>query len=162
MTDSQLNPKFVQACQYIAQGAGVKKACENAHFQQEDFFTCLRLSEEAGRIYTRAREIRADFRFENAENILAELRMGLYDANTARVMLDAVKWQTAKEKPKVYGDSTILRGDKENPLDIGLANLLDAAAQRRTLAAPDVIEGQYTVLPAAESVPTDKKPNDFI
>ena len=32
--------------------------------------------------------------------------------------MDAIKWQTAKENPKKYGDAVTVRGDKSAPLEV--------------------------------------------
>jgi len=53
----------------------------------------------------RARESRADVRFESIDQIMDDLKAGIIDAQQARVMMDAIKWQCGKEKALVYGDS---------------------------------------------------------
>lgn len=68
--------------------------------------------------YMRAREIRADARFERIDTVLIDMRAGKIDAQQARVEIDAIKWQAGKEKAKVYGEAVTLRGDKDNPLQI--------------------------------------------
>lgn len=54
--------------------------------------------------YARAREARADFRADRIDGYVTKLIAGEIDPNTARVAIDAEKWQAGKEKPKVYGD----------------------------------------------------------
>lgn len=68
--------------------------------------------------YARAREIRADARFERIDCVLTDMRAGVVDAQQARVEIDAIKWQAGREKPKVYGDAMTLKGDKDNPLRV--------------------------------------------
>jgi hypothetical protein len=48
--------------------------------------------------------------------IAADLRKGEIDPNTARVLIDAIKWQTGKEAPKSFGD----RSHVEHSGDVGL------------------------------------------
>ena len=54
--------------------------------------------------YARARQTRADTRFDRLDQVIADMRAGVIDANQARVEMDAIKWQAGKEKPKAYGD----------------------------------------------------------
>lgn len=85
----------------------------------------------------RAREARADARFEQVDEIMRKLEGGEIDHNQARVMLDGVKWQTGKEAPKRYGDRLELAGDKENPLVISVAERIRGKlAERRGIDAP--------------------------
>lgn len=77
--------------------------------------------------YARARECRADARFEAVDDIMAALRLGKIDAQAARVMLDAIKWQTGKENAKKYGEAVTVKGDRDNPLQVRTArDLTDA------------------------------------
>lgn len=133
-------PDNEEICENIAMGDSVLQACEKAGISDKAFYKRLIRDDKAVELYMRARATRAHARHESVDAIKEELRLGLIDPNTARVLLDAVKWQSGKENAKVYGDSTILRGDKENPLDIGLAALLDSAGTRR--ATLPAIEGE--------------------
>lgn len=58
--------------------------------------------------YARARKIRAACRAEQLDEIMSDLHNKKIDANQARVMLDAIKWQTAKEDPRTYGDKQVV------------------------------------------------------
>lgn len=86
--------------------------------------------------YARAREVRADARFERIDCVIDDMRNKVIDAQQARVEIDAIKWQSGREKPKVYGESVTLKGDKDNPLrvskpqDLTDVDLLAIAAGR--------------------------------
>ena len=54
--------------------------------------------------YARARETRADARFEALDGVIVALQAGQIDPASARVMVDTIKWQCAHEKPKRYSD----------------------------------------------------------
>lgn len=56
--------------------------------------------------YARAREARADARFESIDAVLGNLHAGKIDAQVARVMIDTIKWQAGKERPARYGERT--------------------------------------------------------
>jgi len=54
--------------------------------------------------YARAREERADSRFDEISEIKRQLLDGDIKSDVARVAIDALKWQAGKELPKKYGD----------------------------------------------------------
>jgi len=49
----------------------------------------------------------------------------------SKVRIDTRKWLAGKLRPKKYGDATTIRGDAENPLQLTLADRLQAAIQKR-------------------------------
>ena len=71
--------------------------------------------------YTRAREARADWRTNRMETICNELREGIIDHQTARILIDNDKWQAGKENPKRYGDKNIHTGpDGDGPVETAM------------------------------------------
>lgn len=96
--------------------------------------------DEFGEKYARAREAQSEIYVQDMVKIASGVDERPEAINKARLRIDTLKWAASKLKPKKYGDSTILRGDKENPLDIGLAALLDSAGARR--ATLPAIEGE--------------------
>jgi len=74
--------------------------------------------------YARAREARADARFESIDHVLYRLAKKEIDPQSARVMIDAIKWQAGKENAKRYGESVTVKGDKDNPLQMRTAREL--------------------------------------
>lgn len=78
----------------------------------------LRENSEFSDNYVRAREDRADWRAARIDGITEKLLDGTIDPGAARVAVDNEKWQAGREKPKVYGDRTVLAGDSENPLQV--------------------------------------------
>lgn len=73
--------------------------------------------------YTRARKLRSFRRYESIDEIIAEMKAGDIDHNKARVMIDAIKWQTGKENPKIFGDKLELSGNNEAPLTVQVVRL---------------------------------------
>ena len=59
--------------------------------------------------YARARELRADSRSDRIDGHVELVVAGKLDANAARVIIDAEKWQAAHEQPRRYGDATMLK-----------------------------------------------------
>ena len=73
--------------------------------------------------YTRAREGRADWRFDRMDDVILDMRNGIIDATQAKVELDLIKWQAGKEKPKEYGDKTTTEivGKDNGPIELSYA-----------------------------------------
>ncbi|WP_455948140.1 terminase small subunit-like protein [Lelliottia jeotgali] len=125
---SSFNPEVAERlCMLIAQGDSVAKAAKaDGMPDARTIFRWLATDDpdqslgfEAFRQqYARAREIRADARFERLDEIMAKVEAGKIEPAAARVMLDAIKWQAGKENAKRYGDAVTLKGDKENPLQV--------------------------------------------
>lgn len=61
-------------------------------------------SDEIKAMYARAVEDRGDSRAEQLDGLVKRVVTGDLDPNAARVAIDTIKWQTAKEKPRTYGD----------------------------------------------------------
>lgn len=105
----------LKVCEHIATGSGILDACKSAGVSHLTFYK-LMAKDPSGPLvanYMRARENRADARFEKVDDIMQELREGKIDPQSARVMLDAIKWQTGKENAKRYGDKLDVTSDGE-------------------------------------------------
>lgn len=89
---------------------------------------CAHAREAAG-------ELAAEEHYDIAKGCLA----GEVPPDVAGRVLSAMQWRASKLASKKYGDSTTLKGDKENPLN---TNLLLIAQE---------INGRSTGLPEAES-----------
>jgi len=102
------NEACLKVCAYIAEGDSVREGCRKVDIPIATFFRHLAKSDEAnGSLadqYLRARATRADYRFEQLDEVVRDLRSGAIDPAQARVMMDAIKWQTGKEHAKRYGD----------------------------------------------------------
>ncbi|MCB0448420.1 MAG: hypothetical protein KDD03_13115 [Gelidibacter sp.] len=58
--------------------------------------------------YVRAREESADLDAETIQDIAEKTLNGTYDPQSARVAMDAYKWNASKKQPKKYGDKVDL------------------------------------------------------
>lgn len=108
-------------CALVASGSSIGRIAKMEGYPSDT--TILRWLAQEGpdfdafrAMYARAREFRADARFESIDDILDELRAKKVDPQAARVMIDAIKWQASKERPRSYGDAVTLKGDKDAPL----------------------------------------------
>lgn len=54
--------------------------------------------------YTRARQLRASYRFDSIEEILDQLLHGDLPSDKARVAIDTYKWMAGKENHGLFGD----------------------------------------------------------
>ncbi|MGH8037190.1 MAG: hypothetical protein ACREPD_05565 [Stenotrophomonas sp.] len=106
-----------RVCVLIAQGDSVAKIGEMD--DMPDARTMFRwLASNAGgeeddpacfrQQYMRARACRADARFERLDEIMEMVGQGKLDPAAARVMMDAIKWQSGKENAKRYGEKVQL------------------------------------------------------
>lgn len=101
--------------------------------------------------YLRARESQADLIFDECLEIAdsnngdtfvdsetGELKVNGDVIQRAKLRVDTRMRMAGKLSPKKYGDSTTIKGDKENPLQIELASRLDQAIVARK--QPEMID----------------------
>lgn len=133
-----------EICRRVADGENLRRLSALPAFPSRDtIYNWLNSEKSFADQYARARELRADSRNEEIDEIRQKLTNGQISSDVARVAIDSLRWQAGKEKPKVYGERMTLAGDKENPLQV-LALRLDAAIQEaETLQLPAVVEGEF-------------------
>lgn len=88
-------------CTRLAQGESLRKICEDPSMPgASSVFRWLQANEGFREQYAHAREVQGHMAAERAvdEALAAE------DAARGRLKFDALKWQAAKQLPKVYGD----------------------------------------------------------
>lgn len=126
-------------CSHIAEGKSVQKACKLKGTPGERTFLRWLSKEgpefdELRQLYARARETRADARFESMEELADAIRRKEIAPDVGRVLMDIKKFQIVKENRSRYGDAVTLRGDKDAPLqtesrfDLSREQLLAIAA----------------------------------
>lgn len=152
---SLYTPEIVEEiCDRLSQGEPLEQICRDDHmpasrtvwaWQYGTGATKIKaIPEEESAAITRAREIGFDQIAYNVMNTARGKGDSSGDVQRDKLIVETDLKLLAKWLPKKYGDSTILRGDKENPLDIGLAALLEAAAGKRQVMQAEQI------LPALE------------
>jgi hypothetical protein len=99
----------------------------------------------------RAREDNADHHFDRMQEIEKRLEKEEFCPNSARVLLDSIKWRIARQLPRSYGDRTALEvsGRVERPA-------LDAAPEWLKEAIDKAAEPAPTVQQEENSVDTPK------
>lgn len=98
-------------CDMVANRVSVWKICAMDDMPSEDtLYRWKRTIPEFSELYARARRHRADARQDRIDFIAEQCGEGAIDPMTARLMIDAEKWQMAKEQPKAYGDKIEVEG----------------------------------------------------
>lgn len=111
-SEDQMKQIKDKVCRGIAAGLSVKKCCEADEMPNKDtIFQWLMEDQDFSDQYARARERRADARAERIDDVTDEVRNGKLDPNSARVIIDAEKWQAGKENAPRYGDRIQVDGD---------------------------------------------------
>ncbi len=99
----------VEICSRISEGQSLRTIGESEEMPSAaTIFKWLARYPDFVEQYARARDTRAHARFENIDQVAQDLRDGKIDPNTARVLIDTIKWQCGKECAKRYGDRTAL------------------------------------------------------
>lgn len=120
-------------CCLIIEGKSLRKACRGDDLPAVSTFMKWTLEDGAiAEQYARAREARADARSDEIDDIVDRVSNGKLDPNSARVMIDAHKWQAGKENSKRYGDKIDVNGNfnvtgTDDQLNARLAHLLGKA-----------------------------------
>ena len=108
----------LEICQRIAIREPLFKICQDDHMPSEMIVYQWRAKHpEFAKNYARAREARAESRSDRIDHYVEMVKTGELDPNSARVMIDAEKWQAGKEQPKKFGDKV----EVDTPKDGGLA-----------------------------------------
>ncbi len=93
-------------CSEIAEGKSLRSIIrDNEHVpSMVTIFNWLGNHESFVNQYTRAKDQSAEALADDIQDIARRTLNGEFEANSARVALDAYKWTAAKLKPKTYGD----------------------------------------------------------
>ena len=65
--------------------------------------------------YARAREDQGDLSADEIKDTARRVARGELDSQAGRVLIDALKWDAGKRKPKIYGDKLAVGGDETMP-----------------------------------------------
>jgi len=127
----------------VESGENIERICKMEGFPHKGiFYQWLKTSEQLQNDYARAREYRADARFDRIDTIGDALLSGEITSDMARVLIDKEKWQAGKENPKRYGDKQQIEQTTTVNVNIddrrALARqqaraMLEAAAKRMTI-----------------------------
>lgn len=140
-----------EICARMSQGLSIRTICKADDMPASStIYLWLATHKAFSEQYTRASVERAHALAEEALEIAddsnGDVRLVERDGETvevqnhefaarSRLRVDTRKWFAAKLAPKVYGDRTVLAGDKDEPVTIGLVGLKEILADKLTKAA---------------------------
>lgn len=105
---------FNEICSQLADGNSLKSIClDEGMPSKASFYNWLNNSVDLLDRYTRAKEDSSDALADDIQDIADRVLVGSYEANNARVAIDAKKWIASKLKPKKYGDKIDVTSDGE-------------------------------------------------
>lgn len=91
----------------IAEGESMRKACSAEKVAPSTFCGWVTQDAELAEQYARARDVRAEVRADQIDEIAEKVEMGLIAPDVGRVVIDARKWAASKLAPKRYSEKTI-------------------------------------------------------
>ncbi len=102
----------------VSKGNSLRSQLDALDIHYEQFYRELEASPELRERYAHARRMQAENHAGRINALSQDVLDGKYDANAARVALDAMKWTAAKLHPAVYGDKiqTEVTGKDGGPL----------------------------------------------
>lgn len=132
-------------CVLISQGLTPEKICESPDMPNASsiYSWCIEYPEFLT-MYELARERQMEVYSNDIINLTNNVREDVDAVAKVKLQLHARQWLMGKLKPKKYGDSTTIKGDKDNPLTITLSSALDHAIAARA-ATGKVIEHESSV-----------------
>ena len=117
---------------------GIHKICKELNIAPSTCFDWLTKHTEFSDKYVRAKELQADFMVQEMVEIaddssrdtkvidkngkLVEMENTEW-TNRSKLRVETRKWLAGKLRPKVYGDSLKLQGDKENPVQVQISGM---------------------------------------
>lgn len=111
---------------FILEGRGVRKACEESGCKLHQFYSIISSHKELAVGYARAREIQADVLVDEA---IAAVDNPDIDPQRGRNMSDVRRWAASKYNQRVYGD----RVDLNVSTAISVTDALAEASKRAAL-----------------------------
>lgn len=94
-----------QICELVSDGENLHRICQMDEMpSRQTVYKWMRQQAAFADKYARAREARSDARADRIDTIVSQVLSGEVDPASARVAIDAEKWQAGKENPKRYGD----------------------------------------------------------
>jgi hypothetical protein len=128
----------------IREGNSLTKVCkEILKIDLSIVYEWLKKDEQFAKDYARACEDRADTKNDQISEIINKIETGELKPDAGRVMIDAIKWQAAHERPKRYGDRVDVTSGNEplqgatalTSMDVAvkIAYILRQAAEKKPL-----------------------------
>lgn len=133
----QLENDIIKA---LENGVGLNAWCkENGRPSRHTVLRWQRDNEDFATKCAHAREAAGDLAAERHNEIIDGCIDGSITPDVAGRVLSGLQWRASKLASKKYGDSTTLKGDKENPLN-GTLTLIAQAINGRSSDIPAIEE----------------------
>ena len=138
---------FDAICERIANGESLRAICKAKNMPSAEAVRKWLGADNDGPLvaqYARAREMQGDDHFDRVLDTALKVESGELDPQSARTVIDALKWTAGKLRPKVYGDKVAIGGADDLPpiksqdmtaADVVAARL--AAIKSRATGEPD-------------------------
>jgi hypothetical protein len=108
-----------EICDRIAAGESLRKICETEGFPHRiTVIRWLAAHESFATKCARARLMQADLMDDKILDAAEDCDEENYQST--KVKISAYQWRASKLAPKIYGDRTVLAGDKDAPLGVQL------------------------------------------
>ena len=122
---------------HVTEGKSMKSfVAATDGINQANIYAQVRRDKEFAAAHALAREDQADTFGDAISDIAAEVLLGKYDPQAARVAIDALKWSAAKLRPKVWGEKTTI----DVTVD-GRVSLIDSMLSRaKELDSAEVVD----------------------
>lgn len=97
-----------EICAEVANGFNIKTVLKskNEYPTFQTWCNWKRQNTELFDLYIKSIQDKADSVEEELESIYDGLKAGTYDASTANVLIQTLKWKASKYYPKMFGDKT--------------------------------------------------------
>ncbi len=106
----------IEVCDMVADGMNIKEALASNENYPHFTTWCRwkRNNDELRNLYVNSIQDKADSVDAKIDEIWEGCRIGNYDASTANVLIQTLKWKASKYYPKMYGEASLLKlGDNE-------------------------------------------------
>ena len=110
----------LEVCELVANGENIMTILSsNSNFPSwSTFRRWKRDNEELRTLYVNSQQDKAEALEKEMDDYRSMLLSKEIDASTYNTLVQTLKWKMSKFYPKVFGDKTIVSGDKENPLEV--------------------------------------------
>lgn len=127
-----------EVIEWISEGKSLQSYCKQEG--KVSISSVLRRQEDSEAFENRCERARGrsvEVNVDRLHQINDMLFQGEIDPQAAKVIAANIQWTAAKIKPKRYGDAMTLRGDKDNPIELKLADRLLRAESVLVDITPD-------------------------
>ena len=96
----------IEICERISNGENIKSilASDDRYPVFQTWCNWKRRNKELLDLYTQSKQDKSEIVDSKIDEVMDDLRNGVIDPPTARVLIDTLKWKAGKYYPKMFGD----------------------------------------------------------